>query len=181
MNDLVVDLLLLALPLAVAAVAGRVTELRHLRALAERERDCRDVVVTSLRELPGAPPGGPRPRLVVAEVVLATDALTSFWTAIRRRFGGRLERHRRLLERARREATLRVVEEARQAGYGAVTNLRLTVMDIGGSADQRPASRVAVLAAGTACAAAADPARAAWLDDVPRAPEPLPGTPRAVL
>jgi len=180
-TELVFDLLLLALPLAIAAVAGRVTERRHLRALGERERDCRDVLVTSLRELPGEPPGGPRPRLVVAEVVLATDALTTFWAAIRRRFGGRLERHRRLLERARREATLRVVEEARRAGYGAVSNLRLTVLDIGGRADERPATRVAVLAAGTACRAAADPARAAWLDDVPPAPGPLPGEAGAVL
>ncbi len=180
MNDLLLELALFALPLAVAAVVGRLTELRHLRSLGERERDCRDVVVRSLREPPGAPPGGPLPRLIVAEVVLATDALTAAWAALRRRLGGRLEPHRRLLERARREAVLRVLEEARQGGFGAVTCLRVTAVELGGRSD-RPASRVAVLAAATGCAAIADPARAAWLDDVPPAPGPLPGEAGAVL
>jgi hypothetical protein len=115
----------------------------------------------------------------VAEVVLATDALTTFWAAIGGASAGGWSDITTARAGSPRGHPARV-EEARRAGYGAVSNLRLTILEIGGRADERPASRVAVLAAGTACAAAADPARAAWLDDV-RAPEPLPGARRTVL
>ena len=48
-------------------------------------------------------------------------------------FGGEMKAYVKLIERARREALLRVVEQARQMGYNAICNLRLQTADIGGS------------------------------------------------
>jgi uncharacterized protein YbjQ (UPF0145 family) len=171
-HGFLVDLAVLAVVLAVAAIAGKLVERRHLRSLRDREANCRDLTVTNL------PPPGPAfpdlpPRLVTAEVVLAVDALTAFVTRLRKHLGGRLEPHRRLLERARREAVLRLLEAAREAGYGAVTNLRVTAIDLGGRERGGLMTRVGIVATATA-APGSDGKRAAWLDAVPPAAKPLP-------
>ena len=59
----------------------------------------------------------------------------------------------RLFDRARREATLRMLESAKAQGYNAVCNVRFGGMDIGGntSAGGKKANQMAIVAvSGTA-------------------------------
>ena len=61
-----------------------------------------------------------------------------------------------LLERARREAVLRIQEEAKELGYDAVCNIRLETADVGGrgSNNKNKIVMASILASGTAYYAA---------------------------
>ena len=90
------------------------------------------------------------PQMYVAEVVIATDYLKTFLAGLRKFFGGEIRSYQTLLVRARREATLRILEQARQQGYNAICNLRLENADIGGNNNAKGVAMVAILASATA-------------------------------
>ena len=90
------------------------------------------------------------PRLVVAEVVIGTDYLKTFFASIRKLFGGEMRSLETLMERARREAISRILETARAEGYNAICNLRLESADISGISNQKANFMVAVIGTATA-------------------------------
>lgn len=129
---------------------GRHMEKSHFRDLARREAATAGMLITEIRSFPGGSAVSPDPAIVVAEVTIATDYLKSFLAKLRNIFGGEVGSYRTLMERARREAILRVVEKAREAGYDAVCNVRLQTADIGGSTTRRKVAMCSILASGTA-------------------------------
>lgn len=141
---LFVGLLLLGL------IVGGTTERRHLANLAAREQAAGDMLSTQLKSFPAATGSGPAPTLLVAEVVIASDYLKTFLGGLRKIFGGEVVSYQRLVDRSRREATLRLLEQARSLGYNAVCNIRLETADVGGANTGRKAVMSAVLASGTA-------------------------------
>lgn len=126
---------------------GKAAERRHLRLLDERERELAGIGVTQIKTFPGRAPGAPPPTLVVAEVVIASDYLKTWLSGIRNFFGGEMKSFQTLLTRARREATLQLLELAKENGYNAVCNIRLDMADIG-SMSKMPMA--AIIASGTA-------------------------------
>ncbi len=141
---IVVGLLLLGL------IAGSLAERRHLRSLEAREAQHRDVLVTDLKSFPDACAGPYPPRLVVAEVVIASDYLKSFLASLRQIFGGEMRSFGTLMIRGRREALMRLIQQARAEGYNALGNVRLEPADIGGSTTRRGVPMVTILASATA-------------------------------
>ncbi len=143
-----VELLQLALPLGLIAIGfgvGRLLELRHYRSIRARERELQGVVALSTRWVPE----GVEPRsaeLVSGAVVVSSDYFKSFVAGFRQLIGGRFRGYENLLERARREALLRLKAEARARGATLVIGLRFQTTSIAGSST--PA--VEVLAFGTA-------------------------------
>lgn len=134
-------------------------ERRHLASLAAREATMRrHMIVTQLRSYPGYVPSDLPPRLIVVETVIAADYLKSFLAHLRKLVGGELRSFRVLMERARREATLRVLEKAYKTGYNAICNLRLESADVAGNAvsggNRSRGAMVALLASATAYRAA---------------------------
>jgi uncharacterized protein YbjQ (UPF0145 family) len=150
------DLLILGIPIALLALglfAGGYAERRHIRSLQQREAATRDMLVTQIKSFPGHVPGTNSPQVILAEVVIASDYLKTFLAGIRSFFGGEVGSYQTLLDRARREATQRVLEQARRQGYNAVCNLRLETADIGGNSVTQGKNRMvmaAILASGTA-------------------------------
>ena len=136
--------------LLLAWYTGSAVERKHFRSLALRESQISSTLVTDLKSYPFAGTQPKPPKLIVAEVVIATDYLKSFLAGLRKIVGGELRSYQKLVERARREAILRVVEEARQQGYTAVCNIRLESSDIAGTANKRGAAMVTLIASGTA-------------------------------
>jgi uncharacterized protein YbjQ (UPF0145 family) len=63
--------------------------------------------------------------MVAGNVVVSLDYFKRFLASLRNLVGGRVGSYETLLDRARREAVLRLKQEAMQGGYGAVINLRL--------------------------------------------------------
>ena len=146
-------LLQLGIPLFLLLLAwftGRYAERRHYRSLKNREREMADMLVTDLKTFPGGADPSRGGELVQGQAVIATDYLKTFLASLRNIFGGEVKSYESLLQRARREAILRMMAQARGRGYNAVCNIRLTMSDIGGMAGAKGAAMVEVLAWGTA-------------------------------
>ncbi|MEM6330001.1 MAG: heavy metal-binding domain-containing protein [Planctomycetota bacterium] len=135
---------------------GGYVESRHFKRLDAREAEAEGFLVTQLKSIPGGAGSAAAstrlpPQIFMAEAVIASDYLKTFLSGVRKFFGGEMRSYQTLLERARREALMRIVEQARDAGYDAAYNLRYETADIGGATSkQRRVVTVAVLATATA-------------------------------
>jgi uncharacterized protein YbjQ (UPF0145 family) len=85
--------------------------------------------------------------LVAGQAVIGTDYFIIMVGALRKLFGGSMREYETLIDRARRESTLRMIEEASAGGANAVINIRYETTTIGGKG--RPGG-VEILAYGTA-------------------------------
>jgi uncharacterized protein YbjQ (UPF0145 family) len=117
------------LVLVVGATAGWFGERRHLAALAEREPLVAGIMVTDLRTIP---PGvqALSGELVVGQVVLGADRGKQFVGGLRNVLGGEVRSFSKILLRARREARLRMLEDARDLGADLVVNVRFETSEI---------------------------------------------------
>jgi uncharacterized protein YbjQ (UPF0145 family) len=102
---------------------GRVIERRHYASLRRRERDLQGVVAISTRFPPAGVAAGPCV-LVSGSVVVSSDYFKTFVAGFRNLFGGRFRGYETLLERARREALLRLKAQARERGAALVIGVR---------------------------------------------------------
>lgn len=144
--------LLLAL-LLLGYGAGRWQERRHYRSIREREQALRHVIALNTRYVPeGVAATGAV--LVSGAVVISSDYFKTFVAGFRAFFGGRFRGYETLLERARREALLRLKADAQAAGASLVIGVRFQTTSIAGSTTPS----VEVLAFGTALHTAAAPA-----------------------
>ena len=123
--DIVFNLIVPLLLLIVGGTAGRVQEWRHEQALDRRERHLAGVLVTALRE---APPGSVGAHLISGDVVIASDYAKFLAARLRSLLGGEVRSMRRMVDRGRREALLRVKEQAAGAGADLVLNVRFHTM-----------------------------------------------------
>jgi uncharacterized protein YbjQ (UPF0145 family) len=88
-------------------------------------------------------------RLVTGSVVIGSDYFKQFVAGLRTLIGGRLSSYESLLDRARREATLRMKEEAQRFGSTLVINVKVESTTVsGGMRKGLPAMEV--MAYGTA-------------------------------
>lgn len=126
---------------------GGSREKRHFKELDEREARS-NVVVSQVKSFPFATQAELPPKIVVAEVVIGSDYLKTFLAAFRNFFGGEVQSFQTLLTRSRREALLRLSEQAEAQGYNAICNVRFDTADIGGG--QKKVHMSAVLASATA-------------------------------
>ena len=133
-------------------VIGRTVEKRHFQSIEERETANRDILVTQIKTFPMAVSGASPPLAVMSEVVIASDYLKSFLASWRNIFGGEVKSFQKLQERAKREAILRLIEDAKSRGYNAVCNVRVNSADIGGNTSGRKnkVPMAAVIATATA-------------------------------
>ena len=121
---------LLAL-LGIAYWIGRTRELNHLDSLFHREVEYASLPFLTdcvYEEYSGKIDN---PQLVSASVVISGDYFKHFWASLRNIFGGSIVPYELLLDRARREAKLRLQEKARQLGANAVINGRLATSMVG--------------------------------------------------
>jgi uncharacterized protein YbjQ (UPF0145 family) len=135
--------------LALGFGVGSYRERKHLRELAQNEQELRGVGVTSHKRVP-AVQGTECLGLVTGSVVVATDYFKVFVSSLRNLFGGEMKSFVTLVARARREATVRMLLEARALGANAVYNIRIETATIGGQDRRKRSHGVEVLAYGTA-------------------------------
>ena len=111
-------------------VTGSIIERRHLRSLDKREAALRHVQCSTTRRIPV----NWRVRhaeLVCGQVVIGSDYYKTFASTLRNVFGGEVRSVETLMVRARREATVRMLEEAAALNARAVWNVRLETSTIG--------------------------------------------------
>ena len=152
-SNMIFSLLQAGIPaflILLAWFTGRAVERRHFSDLRKREHEFADMVLSDLKTFPNGADPNRSSELVAGQAVIATDYLKTFLAGIRKVFGGELRSYETLMDRSRREATLRMLAQARQKGYNAVCNIRLGFADIGGMAGTKGSVMVEVFAYGTA-------------------------------
>lgn len=125
---------------------GRYAERKHYRSIALREEAALGLATTSSR-YPLRKEAVQRAELVQGCVVVSVDYFKRMLAALRNIFGGSVVSYETLLDRARREAILRLKESCPEADE--VINLRIETSSISKGGDSRVGC-VEVLAYGTA-------------------------------
>ncbi|MBC8212244.1 MAG: YbjQ family protein [Gammaproteobacteria bacterium] len=129
---------------------GQISERRHYRSIIEREKQTLWMPVMTLKTVP---PQITRchTQLVSGNVVISIDFFKKFVAGLRSLFGGRLQSYESLLDRARREAILRMKESALEIGAKVIINVRIETASISKSSSRNNGiGSVEVVAYGTA-------------------------------
>lgn len=126
---------------------GNWVEKKHFASIRAREAATAALPIVTLKRLdPGQPIA--RAWLVSAAVVISHDHFKRFLANLRSIFGGRIAAYDTLMDRARREALLRLKEQCPDATL--IANLRLETLAISKAAGNKGVIAVEVLAYGTA-------------------------------
>jgi uncharacterized protein YbjQ (UPF0145 family) len=115
--------------LVVGYFAGSVVERRHYASIRRREDELRDVLAFMVR-FPFDRTTPQRAFLVHGTVVVSADYFKTFVAGLRNLFGGRFRSYETLMERARREALLRLKADARRKGAKMVVCVRFETTTI---------------------------------------------------
>jgi uncharacterized protein YbjQ (UPF0145 family) len=133
-----------------AYLIGSLIESAHFRALRRREKASRSFAAITFPKLPENWTVL-EAELVMANVVVSIDYFKRFVAGLRGLIGGRIRAYETLLDRGRREAIMRVKEEAQRRGFSAVINIRLETARLASSSRRGEGTAgVEVLAFGTA-------------------------------
>ena len=125
MGSLITFLFLVSLGI----IFGRANEKAHLKRLRAEEKEMSHIKVLSIKTLPpNLAQGG---ALVQGNVVIAVDYFKVIMSTIRMIFGGRLNSYETLLDRARREAIVRMQKDAESLGADAIYNARVEFSAVG--------------------------------------------------
>jgi uncharacterized protein YbjQ (UPF0145 family) len=103
---------------------GSWIEKKHFRSIREREEKAHGFPVVSFNTMPDDWNVGSS-HLVTGSIVISLDYFKRVIAGLKGLVGGRIKTYEPLLDRARREAILRMTEEAQQQGYDAIFNVRL--------------------------------------------------------
>lgn len=136
--------------LMVAYFIGAWIEHRHFRNIRKRESENLEFPVVSFDTMPDDWSAASS-TLVSGSVVVSLDYFKRVIAGLRSLVGGRIKTYEPLLDRARREAMLRMIESARLDGYDAIFNVRLETSRLANSrGDGKGIAGVEMLAFGTA-------------------------------
>ena len=148
-SEALIQLLIPLVLLVGAYFTGTWIEKKHYKELRAREHASRRFLTVTF---PYEPPGEEAldTMMVTGSVVVSVDYFKRFLAGLRMLFGGRITSYEPLLDRARREAIMRMKEEARQKGFNAVINVRLETSRLASSqGNNQGTAAVEILAFGT--------------------------------
>ncbi len=144
MTDLIIFLSLMAL----GYFAGTWAEKRHYRSIKERERQLLHLPAVTIRDIPYPADRIRSVELVDGSAVISVDYFKRILARLRNIFGGTVKSYESLLDRARREALLRMKEKVPEAAI--IVNVRIETSAIGKYSRKRNVSCLEALAYGTA-------------------------------
>lgn len=111
-------------------MTGKTVEILHQRSLDRREQALAHIQLLNLKEVAV---GGPIRDVayVDGQAVIGSDYFKTFASGIRGLFGGEIHSLRTIMNRARREAMVRMLERADEIGATLVCNVRIETSNIG--------------------------------------------------
>jgi uncharacterized protein YbjQ (UPF0145 family) len=133
-----------------AWISGNFLERRHLKRLLLLEGGSGDVLALTIEDLP---PGWEveSSDLVIGNVVISQDYFKRVVASLKGIVGGNIRVYEPLLERARREALIRMKAQARAHGHDTIINVRIETSRLASSRrDGKGTAGVEMLAFGTA-------------------------------
>jgi len=135
--------------LVVGYGVGTYLERSHFASIRRREQELiNKAIVFTVRDLPELP-GNPQLRLVAAGTVVSIDYFKRIVAMLHHFFGGNISSYESLLERARREAILRMREKAHAIGATMIFGVRLETSAIN-DGNPKTTTGVELIAYGTA-------------------------------
>ena len=106
---------------------GRHAEQKHLNELEAQEKRLSHIRIDNNRFKTTDRPG----QLISSNVVISHDYFKYVIANIQNFFGGRLSSYESIVERARREAVVRLKQEAEKMGATQIMGLRLSTTELG--------------------------------------------------
>jgi len=144
MDTLITFLILMALGYGV----GTIAEKRHYKSIIKREKEFINLPAVTLKSAHITPDQIATARLVYGSAVISIDYFKKILASLRNIFGGRVKSYESLVDRARREATLRMKEMAEDADL--IVNLRIETASVGKQANKKGVGCLEAIAYGTA-------------------------------
>lgn len=131
-------------------IFGQLAERRHYRSIIEREKQTLAMPVMTLKTVPESITQC-QTQLVSGSVVVSIDFFKKFVAGLRALVGGRMKSYESLLDRARREAILRMKADAISRNAKVIINVRIETASISKSSNRKQSvGSVEVVAYGTA-------------------------------
>lgn len=124
-----VDLIVLLVLLTLGYVFGQWLEQSHYRSIRKRESQLNDIPAIATKKLPEQFDSC-EARLVTGNVVISVDYFKRFLAGLRYLIGGRVTSYETLIDRARREAVLRMKERAQKLHASHVFNVKMETSSI---------------------------------------------------
>ena len=131
--EFLIQIAIVVLLLGLGLFVGSMRERRHIGELTQREQASSNVLVVDVRTLPQGQVMGAG-TLVMGNVVIATDYFKRFAAGLRTLVGGEVRSYKLVMDRARREARLRMIEEAGRQGSTTIINVRYITAEVAGGA-----------------------------------------------
>jgi uncharacterized protein YbjQ (UPF0145 family) len=105
-------------------------ERRHIQSMNRREIPLNNIAINNLKTCQSSEPQAAT--LLIGSVVVAHDYFRTLIIFFRKLVGGNIRHYERLVDRGRREALIRLKEEADLCGIDRVINVRFTATAISG-------------------------------------------------
>lgn len=151
-----IDLIIFFSLLALGYGVGTFLEKRHYKDIEERESKYIGTPVVTMEETADYKYELASSKLVMGNVVVSIDYFKRILSSLQKFVGGRVSAYETLVDRARREAVLRMIEDAGDADV--IENVRVETSAIGSSANQKnTVGSVEAIAYGTALKLADSP------------------------
>ena len=144
----IANLVVFLVLLLVAFFVGEWLERSHVQSIRRREQLWQRMPAITFRRVPEAwnvADAG----MVMGSTVVSVDYFKRFLAGLRFLVGGRVRSYELLLDRARREAVLRLKKQAMDLGYHAVVNVRLETSRLANGRGSEGTAGVEILAFGT--------------------------------
>ena len=149
MDGLILQIIIFAILFSVGFGFGRYNEGKHFRYLDEQEQRLAYIRVNNIRFVVSEYSG----QMISSKVVISHDYFKYAIANVQNMLGGRLTSYESVVERARREALVRLKLEAEKIGATQIMGIRLSTTELGmqggmvevfayGTAIQQPAQSV---------------------------------------
>ena len=127
MDGLIIQIVIFAILFSVGFGFGRYNERKHLQYLDEQEQRLAYIRVNNSRFNESTFPG----HMISSNVVISHDYFKYAIANVQNMLGGRLTSYESVVERARREAIVRLKLEAEKMGADQIMVIRLSTTELG--------------------------------------------------
>lgn len=142
------DLIIFLMLLALGYFAGTWAEKRHFRSIERREKEMAHLPAVTIKTVDYPPEKIRSAQMVHGSAVISVDYFKRILAGLRNIFGGKVKSYESLLDRAKREALLRMKEVAAEASI--IVNVRIETATIGKSGRRKRITCLETVAYGTA-------------------------------
>ena len=145
--ELIINMTFIIVPILLGYFVGKHLEKKHYISIKEREKEYAHIPALSLKK-PLQPDLVSEATLVSGSVVISIDYFKRLLAGLRKFFGGNIAAYESLIDRARREAILRMKEQALDADE--IINIRIETSSISKNSRKGSIGSVEAYAYGTA-------------------------------